>query len=100
MRRRRKSVLDKILWNATGAMAGVVAGAVSLRLAGAAWGLVGKGPPPSEPESRRTRWRDALLWSALTGLSGGVVTVTLRRLVAAGWIRYLRYRRKAALWWR
>ncbi|MBD3240290.1 MAG: DUF4235 domain-containing protein [Chitinivibrionales bacterium] len=88
MKHKRRSLTEKLLWSATGTLVGVVAGAVSLRLAGAAWGLLGKGPPPSAPESRRTRWRDALLWSGLTGLAGGVVTVTLRRVVAEAWVRF------------
>ncbi len=93
MKRERETVTEKLLWSATGTIVGVVAGAVSLRVARVVWGLAGKGPPPSAPESSRTRWRDALLWSGLSGLAGGLVTVTLRRLAAKGWARYRTHHR-------
>lgn len=82
-----QKLVDKIVWSGTGALVGVVAGAASLRVARTVWGLIRGGPPPEDPESHHTRWRDALLWSGLTGLAGGMITVTLRRLVAEGWAR-------------
>jgi uncharacterized protein involved in exopolysaccharide biosynthesis len=80
-------MIDRYVWRAVGAGAGVAAAAGTRALLTSGWRTVRHADPPSNPESPRTTWPEALAWAASTGVAIGVARLVAQRGAAAGWRR-------------
>ena len=81
------NVKKRLLWNALGAGAGIVAAAGVRKLLTAGWRGATKSDPPGNPAAPANSWTSALVWSASLGAAVGVARLVAKRGAAEGWKR-------------
>jgi hypothetical protein len=76
---------DEITWTVAATGVAFAAAAVTHNVLKFGWtGIMGE-PPPQNPASPDTTWRDALLWGALTGVLVGVARIAAHRGAAGAY---------------
>ena len=76
---------ERILWQAAGAVSGVIAGLAARRVLYAGWRQLQGTDPPANPASPRTTWAEALIWAAASGVALGVARLVAQRGAAEAW---------------
>ncbi|MDQ3978820.1 MAG: DUF4235 domain-containing protein [Actinomycetota bacterium] len=76
---------ERALWQAAGAVTGVVSGLVVRRVLNTGWRQLVGGEPPANPASPRTTWSEALIWAASSGVAIAVARLVAQRGAAEAW---------------
>ncbi|MGH9118499.1 MAG: DUF4235 domain-containing protein [Acidimicrobiales bacterium] len=75
----------KLMWQAIGALAGAVAGALTRRLLTSAWQRSRGRKPPTNPASPQTTWSEAVIYTVASGVAIAVARLLAQRGAAAAW---------------
>ena len=78
---------SKLGWRVFGGLAAVLAGLVARRTLTTGWTKTVGDPPPANPESPSTTWKQAVGWALLSGAVMGVARMLATRKAAAYWRR-------------
>jgi NADPH:quinone reductase-like Zn-dependent oxidoreductase len=73
------------MWQAAGAVTGLVSGLVTRKLLNSGWRRLKGSDPPTNPASPRTRWSEALMWAAASGVAIAVARLVAARGAAEAW---------------
>jgi hypothetical protein len=73
------------LWKITGALSGIIAGALTRRLLVALWSRTTGSEPPANPAAPGTHWREALVWAGASGVALAVTRLVAQRGAAGVW---------------
>ena len=76
---------ERVLWQAAGALSGVVSGLLARRALQTGWRRVIGGDPPTNPASPSTTWSEALIWAASSGVAIAVARLVAERGAAEAW---------------
>lgn len=81
------TTVEKLVWKAAAASAGVVAGLAVRKSLEAGWRKARKADPPRNPAAPGVGWGDALAWTVAMGVAMGVARLVAARGAAAGWYK-------------
>ncbi len=73
---------ERNLWTAVAAGSALVAGLATRKAVAASWTALHEEPPPHNPYSAETGWRDAIFWTVGVSVAVGLSRLVTRRVVA------------------
>ena len=77
--------MQKLMWQAIGAVAGALAGSLTRRILTAAWQRTRGQNPPTNPASPQTTWSEAVIYTIASGVAIAVARLFAQRGAAAAW---------------
>ena len=74
--------MGALVWKVLGFGSAIVAGVAARKVMTSAWERGTGNPPPANPESPDTSWREAVLWAVASGALVGVARMLAARKAA------------------